>query len=354
MKDDKLKINVIIPFITETGGIKVIFNYCDYLVKQGHDVVCYMPYIQYKFNNTNAVRIKSMIGDILKHRLRLASEHLFKYKLVFKITNYFVRDADLIIATAWPTARDVFRLNASKGKKVYFVQSHEIWSSRNIKEVEETYKYKMNRICVSTELHNILKEKYNVESYILLNGINENEFIKQKKKYKKSILMMYSFQPCKQSDLGLEVLKRIKKLDSDIEVNIFGIKKPHDIDESFNFYENPSRDTILELYRNSAIYLYTSNQKESWGLPVLEAMANKCVVIGNYSGCVKEIGNNMKNLIITDGSIEAYISNVLLVLGNPKLITSIQNNAFETANSLKMEKQNKKLESIISNIIKKG
>ena len=88
--------------------------------------------------------------------------------------------------------------------------------------------------------------------------------------------------------------------------NIFGIKKPQKIDDSFNFYENPKRSKILELYQNSSIYLYTSNQNESWGLPVLEAMANKCVVIGNYSGCVKEIGANMENLVITDGNIEYY------------------------------------------------
>lgn len=354
MRNKKLKINVIIPFVTETGGIKVIFNYCDYLVKQGHDVVCYMPYIQYKFNNTNIVRIRSMIGDILNHRLKPSSKHLFEYKLVLRIHNHYIRDADLTIATAWPTARDVYKLDLAKGKKIYFIQSYEIWSSRNITEVEDTYKYEMSKICVSTELHDILKNKYGSESYVLLNGVNENEFINKNKETKKSILMMYSYQPWKQSEMGLEILKKIKTIDKNIEINIFGIKKPQKIDDSFNFYENPKRSKILELYQNSSIYLYTSNQNESWGLPVLEAMANKCVVIGNYSGCVKEIGANMENLVITDGNIESFVKHILLVLNDSILMKKIQNNAFKTANSLKMNKQYKKMENIIYEIIEKG
>lgn len=354
MRNRKLKINVIIPFVTETGGIKVIFNYCDYLVKQGHDVVCYMPYIQYRFNNSNMLRIRSMIGDVLKHRLRLSTKHLFEYKLVLKIHNRYIRDADLIIATAWPTARDVYKLGMSKGKKIYFVQSYEIWSSKNITEVEDTYKYKMSKICVSTELHDILKNKYGSESHILLNGINENEFINKNKETKKNILMMYSYQPLKQSNMGLEILKKIKAINENIEINVFGIKKPQNIDNGFNFYENPTRDKILELYQNSSIYLYTSNQNESWGLPVLEAMANKCVVIGNYSGCVKEIGVNMENLIITDGKVETFVKYILLVLSDDILMKKIQNNAFKTAKNLKMNKQYKKMESIIYEIVEKG
>lgn len=45
-----MKINVILPFTSLTGGIKVVFMYCNFLVEKGYDVICYVPKIPYRFN----------------------------------------------------------------------------------------------------------------------------------------------------------------------------------------------------------------------------------------------------------------------------------------------------------------
>lgn len=39
----KIKVNIVVPSLVQGGGPRVIFSYANYLVKQGHDVVVYVP-----------------------------------------------------------------------------------------------------------------------------------------------------------------------------------------------------------------------------------------------------------------------------------------------------------------------
>ena len=41
-------------------------------------------------------------------------------KYVLSINNFFVKEADAVIATSWPSAYRVNKLNKDKGKKFYF------------------------------------------------------------------------------------------------------------------------------------------------------------------------------------------------------------------------------------------
>ncbi|MTV91305.1 glycoside hydrolase, partial [Streptococcus pneumoniae] len=63
-----MKINFILPFKRMTGGIRVIYTYANYLIDQGHDVVCYVPMISYRGRNqTIFYRIKASLGNTLKN-----------------------------------------------------------------------------------------------------------------------------------------------------------------------------------------------------------------------------------------------------------------------------------------------
>ena len=39
----------------------------------------------------------------------------------------FIKDADIVVATAWPTAHAVKTMSNNKGKKFYFIQHYESW-----------------------------------------------------------------------------------------------------------------------------------------------------------------------------------------------------------------------------------
>ncbi len=323
-----MKINVILPFTSLTGGIKVVFMYCNFLVEKGYDVICYVPKIPYRFNLSLLNYTKSFIKNcILYDQKSRWFDRKFEIKSVIKINNKNIREADITIATAWPTAVDLARLDDKKGKKVYFIQAYETFSGKK-EEVDLTYKLNLNNIVVTKNLHDFLYDNFNTQSEIIYNGLDESEFIKGDKKTntRKTILMLVDSSINKGSKEGVEILKNLQ-LKYDINIILFGVKKPSYISNEFDFYELPSREELISLYQKSDIYLFTSKY-ESWGLPVLEAMSNKCAVVGMDTGVISEFGIDGKNCIMGSNYEELY-KGLEQLLVNDDLLCSIQNNGYQ-------------------------
>ena len=112
-----MKINIFVPFTSLTGGIRVIFLYANYFTSKGHDVICYVPMKAYKFSNQPILKVlKKSLGNTFKRGTKVKWFNCnFKIKLVPLMNNTFVRDADISIATAWPTAYDLNSLKDTKG-----------------------------------------------------------------------------------------------------------------------------------------------------------------------------------------------------------------------------------------------
>ncbi|MCH1961844.1 glycosyltransferase family 4 protein [Clostridium perfringens] len=346
-----MKINFILPFTGLTGGIRVDFIYCNYLVSIGYDVTCYVPMIAYKFNYNFFQRIKASVGNTLKRGTEVKwFDCNFKIKLVPKINDFFVRDADFTIATAWPTAYDVYNLNSLKGKKVYLIQGYEIWSG-NKEEVDGSYELELNRIVITNNLKKILLDKFSVESHVIYNGLEESEYIISDKKLncKKTIMMLYNDDPIKGSKEGIKILNNLYEK-YNIRVVLFGVKRGKDIPNNFEFYENPSREKLMNLYRESDIYLFTSKH-ESWGLPAIEAMANKCAVVGNRVGFLNEIAKNEKEALIIDNfDYKLMCEKVENLLNNDEKLKLLQNNGYKLARNFRWKDSFSKFEEYLKNI----
>lgn len=96
-----------------------------------------------------------------------------KYKhnvdcFVWKISNNSIRDADVTIATAWPTAFEVNKLAEPKGKKFYFIQDYEIWDNAEIGK--KSYQLPLNKIVISTWINNCLQRDLKIGPYRKIYG----------------------------------------------------------------------------------------------------------------------------------------------------------------------------------------
>lgn len=349
-----MKINILVPFTAPTGGIRVMFLYSNYFVSKGHDVVCYVPMKAYKFSNKPILKVvKSSLGNVLKRGSKVNWFNCnFKIKLVPVISNTFVRDADISIATAWPTAYDLNMFKESKGKKVYFVQGYETWSGDK-KEVEDTYRFSLNKVVITKELQKKMLDNFKEESHIVYNGLDSNEFISEEKISNENIkiLMLYNRASNKGTIEGIDVLKRIKEKYKNVHIRLFGFKKGNNIPSDFEFFENPERKDLINLYRESDIYVFPS-KKEAWGLPVMEAMANKCAVVGNNVGCVKELCTNGENALIVDNlDYKVMEEKIEELINNRELLIKIQNGGYELAKDFKWENSFKKFEGYLKSLI---
>ena len=302
-----MKINFIVPELSRTGGMRIIFEYANRLTKRGHDVILYSPNIP--FNN-----YKGMIKPYyIKYRFSYAKDNLFKKKRIpdnlfdkkFKvkylwlISNLTVRNADVTVATSWTTSYIVNKLSSSKGKKFYLIQDYEQWNS-NIEYVNKSYMLQIRRITVSEYLKDLLLDKFNSNSFVILNGIDFEIFNNNDKRYdkEKQILFMDHSLENKNTKAAIETVKRLKEKYSSLKIKCFGINNYNPMPDYIEFIKNPDDKKIADLYRESDIFLFPS-KFEGFGLPPAEAMACKCALVGNKVAAVPEFAEHMKSAILT-------------------------------------------------------
>ena len=339
-------INIIIPFKRLSGGIKVAFLYANYLVEQGHDVKVYMPMVSYPGKGQSIpFRIKASISNTFK------PEHWFDRKFELKtvplIKPRYIRDADITIATAWQTAYDVKVLPKRCGEKVYLIQGYEIFGGSE-EQVDGSYKLGLHSVTITQSLANLLKDKFDVESTVIYNGLDSHEFydgVKEKHKVP-SVMMLYHESVHKGAKEGMVVIDHLKKKYPDMKVNMFGRRKGNDIPDYVNFLENPPRDQLMKMYQSSDIYLFTS-QMEAWGLPVMEAMANKCVVIGFNVGAMAEVHTSENSIRIDEIDYGKMEEAVETLIQNPGWIRPMQEAAYQTAGQFEWGTQYKKFEKYL-------
>ena len=162
-----MKINWILPEVSQCGGVRVALQYANELVEMGHDVVCYVPKSGQHFGWKKMIFVKEIIRMRFNSELRGEwFDNKFTFEFPVWISNRSIRNADVTIATSWITSYWVHNLNEIKGKKIYFIQDVETWGNDKYNQIVlKSYKLPFDeRITVSTALHDrILKEtKFNV------------------------------------------------------------------------------------------------------------------------------------------------------------------------------------------------
>lgn len=350
-----MKINFVVTELFKSGGMRVIFEYANRLFDSGHDVILYYPIIPYKFKKDNLViNLKRFYWSAIaflnqNHILKNLYPYKFKIKGVFCISNVFIRDADFIFATAWPTAYSVIKLSEKKGKKIYLIQDYENWNS-DIDRVDNSYKLNMHRITVSTYLKDYFKRRFNVDSNVILNGINYNIFNCENRTChkEKTITIVEHALAKKGINNAIEILKRLNTNYKDVKFICFGYDKYHNIPDFVQFYANPDDITIAEIYNRTDIFLFTSIN-EGFGLPPAEAMACKCAVVTTNVGAIPEYSTHMESAIhVNPHDVDDIYKAVIYLLDNDDEIKRISENGYnKIRETLSWEKAIDELKKIL-------
>ena len=206
-----MKINFVLQAIGHSGGIDVINRYADLMAKAGHDVVIYKGMFA-----PNMHRYSSTMKNVV-HQLYCTCK-TFKEKkkgkkndkCVLSVSERYVREADVTIATSWPTAYQVAKLSNKCGKKWYFIQDYEIWDNEELGK--ESYKLPLNKIVISTWINDQLKKNLNIGPFpIVYNGIDNSVFNPQNRtKHEGTTFMMLNHTLEKKGvKQGLEAYQRM-------------------------------------------------------------------------------------------------------------------------------------------------
>ena len=215
-----MKINFIVPTLNLTGGIRVVSIYAKLLQERGHDITVISPgkpkpsylkriksYLKGK-GWSAGVDYSSAFFDTLNVNLLLLEQHR-------AIEEQDVPDADVIIATFWNSAEWIASFSPTKGKKIYFIQHHEVHPWMPIERVKATLQPPYKKIVVAQWLADVLKLEYGDDSAIVVsNGVDHKQFFSGNRT-KNTIPvfgMMYSSRSFKGCDLAIACIAKARLL----------------------------------------------------------------------------------------------------------------------------------------------
>jgi glycosyltransferase involved in cell wall biosynthesis len=293
-----VKINVLIPFLGRTGGIAVALEHARGLRALGHDVAVYYPLLPYGgflfeekswFRKWILGRLKPLLGNIVRGRRNVDWAGPDAPVIpVLRIGTSSVRDADAVIATAWPTAYDAAALPARKGARLYFIQHYEVWSSDPAR-VDGSYRLPVHLVPIAPWLTALMAERFGRKVLAEVHNGLDTAFFNPPESprdfNRPSLLMMHHALEWKGVREGMAVLAAVHARHPDIPIRLFGLGPFPDCPPWAEYHRDPSPDALRDLYRTCTLFLSPSHL-EGWGLTPMEALACGAAVVATRTGWV--------------------------------------------------------------------
>lgn len=348
-----MKINIILNFFKGiAGGYKVVYQYSNFLVNNGHDVTIYYDL----HNGENSKKIPKKI--MLCFRKKFLKNYPYYYSLdkrikqvgIKDIENNLIRNADICILTSPNVVNSSVDLDIKKGKKIYFIQGYENWWNDE-ETLNNSYKICEKNIVISKWLKEIVDKYSKNESAIVYNGIDLSKFkvVKEnKERFCHSISMVYHLDEIKGSKYGLEAIYKLKSIYPDLIVNMFGNpKRPKNLAKWINYKQKASEDEIVDILNNSSIFMCTSLH-EGFGLPGLEALACGCVLVTTNCFGPLEYANENNSVICKPKDSNQLFEGVKKIFESDDLKNTLLQQAKKDMEKWNIEKSMRNFEKEIS------
>ena len=334
-----------------SGGLKVIYQYSNYLSEKGHEVVFYYMGNQILKNKLPEPIRRICTKVIVKFRPSwIKLNNKIKKVTVFEVNDNTISDADVIIATEVRTALPVSKLSNKKGKKNYFIQGFENWILPE-KEVISTYSLGMNNITISKWLSKkidlyAIKPSKCVPNYIDTDVFKVINDIQCRKKH--TIAFHYRKSEVKGCNYAIETVRILEKKYPDLEVFVVGVEeKPRELPKSCRYFLNISPQEISKINNNVMIFMCSSIQ-EGFGLPGLEAMACGCVLVSTQYEAVSEYAEDGKNALLSPiRDSESMAANIVTLFEDDEIRVKLAKNAAKTAEKYCIDNSANKFEKVL-------
>lgn len=346
-----MKITFLTPHINISGGVKTILGYADRLAKRGHEVTVICPQPTFARGKVKGVPIiypKRAIMNFLKCKPDW-TEVAADIKYVASYEERHIPDADIVVATAWQTAPFVNNYSPRKGKKFHLIMHYErlYHAPNNEAKADETYTYDLKKIVISSWLKQIMEQKFNSKSELIVTPVDFDQFYPTKSKIntKKRICMLHHIYRWKGISDGIKAFEIAKGKHPEIQLVMFGAHKKA-IDYKREYHYKPSRDKLREVYNSCDIFLCPS-WKEGLGMPAMEAMACKCALVTTDNGGCRNYAIHGKTALVSSPKNPGKLAeNLIRLLEDEDLLRRLAQNGYEHIKQFTWDKAVDKMEKI--------
>lgn len=276
-----------------------------------------------------------------------------KTLIVPTIVDKHIPDSDVIIATGVQTAKWVRDLAATKGEKVYFVQSVETFVDP---DATDTWNYPLAKISIADWITAEMEKRGHEVLGLVPNAIDPDEFALETpiEERGERVLALYHRHPVKEPNVLIEAIKEIRSTRPSVEFDVFCARPPsHALPEYVNVHIRPDIVTLRVLYNSASVLLHTSRIEGSPLVPMEAAVCGCAVVAAANQGVQQylEDGNTMRMVPIGDSQTMARAALELLTDETERV--RIARSALEKVTSFSWEKSTSTLESLLKSVVGK-
>lgn len=297
-----MRVTFLLPCDNLSGGCRVVAIYAQQLQARGHQVlvVTCAPERLSPREMVRAVRA----GDWQRLRQHLTPQpgHIALSGVPHKTLSHAgaikptdVPQADVVIATWWETALWMHDMPQSKGRKVHLIQGYEIWLDPDSREqVHAALRLPNQKIAISSDLKQTIEGALGpLDIELVPNAVDLQQFTAplRGKQATPTVGFVYARAAIKGADICTRACELARQQLPNLKVVAFGADQPTPelpLPSQTDYFYRPSQAQLKDIYSRCDVWLFGS-RLDSFGLPILEAMACRTPVIAVPVGAAQEL-----------------------------------------------------------------
>jgi glycosyltransferase involved in cell wall biosynthesis len=265
------------------------------------------------------------------------------------LSERFLPDGDVVVATAWETAEWVSHYPRSKGRGFYFIQHLETWNGPEDR-VYATWRAPLQKIVPSKWLAEIAQGLGETAIYIPY-GLDIDTFRKvvpSDQRHPSQLMMLYHDAEWKGCEDGLEALSLVREKAPDARAILFGVPaRPKTLPDWIEYHRSPSPELLRELYNRTAIFVAPS-RTEGWGLTGCEALLCGAALVATDIDGHREFAFHGKTALTSPARCpKALAENIVCLIQDSGQRIQLAKNGFDFVRQLTWERASTRLEAAL-------
>lgn len=363
-----LKITFIMPADDLSGGNLVVATYAKILIERGHEVlVVHSPpprldtrgYLRAIRHMRWGQLMESFAGNAGHVSLFGVPQYVLSEER--PVTAEDLPDADILIATWWETAVWMQAMPPSKGRKVHLIQGYEIWGTdaEGKDRVHAALRGDNLKIVISQGLKETLDSALgDLNLNVIPNAVDSQRFDapKRTRNALPTLGFVYGQSNSKSADIYFSACELARRELPSLKILSFGLELPTKnlpLPPETDYVRRPTKAQIASIYASCDVWLFGS-RIDSFGLPILEAMACRTPVIGVPVGAAPELLTGGAGVLIAPESPADMAKAIVeFFRQSPEEWETMSQRAYDRAHSYSWDDATDKLVSVLEVCVKR-
>lgn len=327
----RLRINVLIPGIGVSGGMRVLFEYANGLQARGHAVTLVCPATLADERDGFRERVARWGRSFVAPRDVSWFDLRARLLVVPGLAQRHVPDADVTVATFWRTAEALGDYGPRTGAPLYFIQGHEVWAGDR-ERVEATYRLPVPKLVVASWLKRMLRDQFGEDAWgPMISGVNLEQFRNDHKVLHDppAVGMLYRPTIWRGTEAGLQAVDVARRRHPGLRLVMFGQAWPGvEVPEGTEYHRDPPQSSLAAIYGQCDVWLNPS-WHEGLPLPPMEAMACRCAVVTTDVGVEDYVEPGRTALVVPPRNAGTLAAALGRLLDDTRLLRSISEAGWE-------------------------